>query len=110
MSIPAHTNDETEFLAIISVLRHFGADRDELVIYSDSRLIVSQISGSYESEKARIFLLKREVSRFRKPDHEIRWITRERNVARRRLEVHVFERRPASRIDEHEVARQTTLF
>ena len=109
-SMPAHTSNETEYLAIISALKHFGADHDEVVVYSDSRLVVSQISGAYKTREARMSRLKREVLRIKKPGHEIRWIPRERNVAGRKLETHIFERRPASRIDEHETTKQATLF
>ena len=110
VSLPAHTNNEAEYLAIISALRHFGADRDELIVYSDSRLVVSQVSGAYKTKDERMRQLKREALRAKKPGHEIRWIPRERNVVGHRLETHVFERRPASRIDAHETTKQATLF
>ena len=110
VSLPAHTSNEAEYLAIISALRRFGADHDELVVYSDSQLVVSQISGAYKTKEARMLRLKREALRAKKPGHEIRWIPRGQNVAGRRLETHVFEKRPASRIDEHEAAKQTALF
>lgn len=110
VSLPSHTNNETEYLAVISALRRFGADHDEIVVYSDSWLVVSQISGAYKTKDARMLRLKREALRAKKSGHEIRWIPRERNVAGRRLETYAFERRPASRIDEHETTKQTTLF
>lgn len=110
MSLPAHTNNEAEYLAIISALRSFGADHDELIVYSDSQLVVSQISGAYKAKDARMQHLKKEVLRAKKPGHEIRWIPREQNVAGHKLETHAFEKRPASRIDAHETTKQTTLF
>lgn len=106
VSMSTHTNNETEYLAIISALRHFGADHGEVVVYSDSRLVVSQIRGAYKTKEARMLRLKREAMRAKQPGHEIRWIPRTLNVAGRRLEPHTFERRPASRIDEHETTKR----
>lgn len=110
VSTPAHTNNETEYLAIISALRYFGADHDRLVIYSDSQLVVSQINGSYKTRDTRMRRLKREVLRTKKPCHKIQWIPRKQNVAGHMLETHVFKKRPASRIDGYEATKQTTLF
>ena len=110
VSMPAHTNNETEYLAIISALKHFGICHDELVIYSDSQLVTSQINGPFKTKEARMVRLRREVLRVKKPGHKIQWIPREQNMAGHRLEKHVFERRLASRIDEHETTKQTTLF
>lgn len=110
VSMPAHTNNETEYLAIISALEHFGASHDKLVICSDSKLAISQINGAFKTKDARMVRLRREVLRIKKPGHKIQWIPREQNIAGQRLDTHVFEKRPASRINEHETTRQTTLF
>ena len=110
VSMPAHTNNETEYFAILSALEHFGARHDKLVICSDSKLAVSQINGTFKIKEERMRLLRRAVLRIKKPGHTIQWIPREQNIAGHRLETHVFEKRPASRIDEHETTKQTTLF
>lgn len=109
VSTPAHTNNETEYLAVISALKYFGDNHDKLIIYSDSQLVVSQINGSYKTKDAHMRRLKREVLRTKKPCHKIRWIRREQNMAGHMLETHVFKKRPASRIDRHEATKQTTL-
>ena len=108
VSLPAYTSNEAKYLAIISTLRRFGTDRDELS--SDSQLVVSQISDAYKTRDARMLYLEREALRTKKPGREIRWIPRECNVVGHRLETYAFERRPVSRIDEHETTKQTMLF
>lgn len=110
VSAPAHTNQETEYLAVISALRHFGDNHDDMIIYSDSQLVVSQINGSFKTKNVRMRHLKRAALRIKKPGHTIQWIPRTKNVAGHMLEGYVFEMRPASRIDDHERTRQTTLF
>lgn len=109
VSAPAHTNNETEYLAVISALRHFGDDHDHLIIYSDSRLVVSQINGSFKTKERRMCHLKHDALLIKKPEHKIQWIPRRQNVAGYMLENHTFDKRPASRLDEHETAKQTKL-
>ena len=40
VSMPAHTNNETEYLAIISALEHFGASHDKLGLYRHGYLVL----------------------------------------------------------------------
>lgn len=62
LSLPSATNNEAEYQAVIEALKlakHLGAD--EIVILSDSELIVRQLNGNYRVKSPNLFRLHEEV-------------------------------------------------
>src|SRR5215831_11114881 len=55
------TNNQAEYLAIISVLKKFQNFSDELVIYSDSKNTVSQLNHEYAINDSQLRSLAREA-------------------------------------------------
>ena len=77
------TNNVAEYTALIRSLEWLKANHpdEELQIYSDSRLVVSQLNRDFKVKAERIIpLYRRAVELLRSfPKVEIRWIPREEN-------------------------------
>lgn len=74
------TNNQAEYLAVLEVLKAFP--KQELLIYSDSRLLVNQLNLNYAIRSFKLRKLAQEVwRRMRTRKVEIRWIPRRYNKA-----------------------------
>ncbi|WP_101477918.1 reverse transcriptase-like protein [Candidatus Nitrosotalea bavarica] len=81
------TNNQAEYLAIISVLKKFAGNTDEVVIYSDSKNTVSQLNHEYAINNEQLRSLAREawelIPKF--ANLKINWIPRNENIAGKML-------------------------
>jgi ribonuclease HI len=84
---PDITNNQAEYLAIISVLKKFAANTDEIVIYSDSKNTVSQLNHEFAINNEQLRSLAREawelIPKF--TNLKIKWIPRSENLAGKML-------------------------
>ena len=81
------TNNQAEYLAIISVLKKFAGVTDEIVIYSDSKNTVSQLNHEYAINNDQLRNLAREAWELmtKLPNLKITWIPRNQNLAGKML-------------------------
>ena len=81
------TNNQAEYLAIISVLKKFLGTSDEIIIYSDSKNTVSQLNHEYAINNNQLRTLAREawdlMAKF--SNLKIKWIPRNENLAGKML-------------------------
>ena len=81
------TNNQAEYMAIISVLKKFSGSTDEIIIFSDSKNTVSQLNHEYAINNEQLRSLAREawevISKF--PNLKIKWIPRNENLAGKML-------------------------
>ena len=81
------TNNQAEYMAIISVLKKFSIVQDEVVIYSDSKNTVSQLNHEYAINSEQLRSLAREawelIPKF--ANLKIKWIPRNENIAGKML-------------------------
>ena len=81
------TNNQAEYMAIISVLKKFSDMQDEVVIYSDSKNTVSQLNHEYAINSEQLRSLAREawelIPKF--TNLKIKWIPRNENIAGKML-------------------------
>jgi ribonuclease HI len=81
------TNNQAEYMAIISVLKKFSDVQDEITIYSDSKNTVSQLNHEYAINNDQLRSLAREawelITKF--PNLKIKWIPRNENLAGKML-------------------------
>ena len=81
------TNNQAEYLAIISVLKKFSDSTDEIMIYSDSKNTVSQLNHEYAINNEQLRNLAREawkiITKF--SNLKIKWIPRNENLAGKML-------------------------
>lgn len=84
---PNITNNQAEYMAIISALKKFTGTTDEIVIYSDSKNTVSQLNHEFAINNDQLRTLAREtwdlVAKF--PNLKINWIPRNQNLAGKML-------------------------
>ena len=79
------TNNQAEYLALIEVLKRFP--KQDLLIYSDSRLLVNQMNFEYKVKNKILRLLASEAwKRMKGRRVAIRWIPRRNNKAGKLLE------------------------
>jgi len=81
------TNNQAEYMAIISVLKKFQGSTDELVIYSDSKNTVSQLNHEFAINNAQLRTLAMEAWQLMAnyPNLKIKWIPRNENMAGKML-------------------------
>ena len=81
------TNNQAEYMAIISVLKKFSGIADEVVIYSDSKNTVSQLNHEYSINNDQLRDLAREAwdMMVKLPNLKIIWIPRNQNLAGKML-------------------------
>ena len=84
---PNITNNQAEYMAIISALKKFSGTIDEIIIYSDSKNTVSQLNHEFAINNDQLRNLAREtwdlVAKF--PNLKINWIPRNQNLAGKML-------------------------
>jgi len=84
---PNITNNQAEYMAIISALRKFSGSIDEIIIYSDSKNTVSQLNHEFAINNDQLRTLARETwdlaAKF--PNLKIHWIPRNQNLAGKML-------------------------
>jgi len=84
---PDITNNQAEYMAIISTLQKFAGTTDEIVIYSDSKNTVSQLNHEYAINNDKLCSLAREAwdlaAKF--SNLKIIWIPRNQNLAGKML-------------------------
>ena len=83
MSINDKTVNEAEYIAIIHALvkaRKLGITK--AVLYSDSQLVIRQLTGKYKKKEPRLLGLARRVAEVsRGMDIRFEWVPREKNLA-----------------------------
>jgi len=84
---PDITNNQAEYLAIISVLKNFSNIADEVIIYSDSKNTVSQLNHEYAINNDQLRSLAREAWELmtKISNLKIIWIPRNQNLAGKML-------------------------
>jgi len=86
-SRPGLTNNQAEYLAIISALRDFEGSDDEIVIYSDSRNTVSQLNHEFAINSGHLRALAQEawgiIGKYR--SLKLEWVPRKENLAGKML-------------------------
>lgn len=84
---PNITNNQAEYLAIITALKKFAGTDDELTIYSDSKNTVSQLNHEFAINNEQLRTLAQEswslIAKFSKI--ELKWIPRNQNLAGKML-------------------------
>ena len=84
---PGITNNQSEYMAIISVLKKFSGTADEIIIFSDSKNTVSQLNHEYAINNDQLRSLAREAWEImsKMPNLKINWIPRNQNLAGKML-------------------------
>jgi len=84
---PNITNNQAEYMAIISALKKFEGTNDEIIIYSDSKNTVSQLNHEYAINSEQLRSLAMEswsiINKF--SNLTIKWIPRNENLAGKML-------------------------
>ncbi len=84
---PNITNNQAEYLAIISVLKKFSGSTDEITICSDSKNTVSQLNHEFAINNSQLRTLAMEawglIGKYQKLT--IKWIPRAENLAGKML-------------------------
>ena len=84
---PNITNNQAEYLAIITALRKFLDYKDEINIYSDSKNTVSQLNHEYAINSPELRTLAMETWNLmgKYSNLSIKWIPRKENLAGKML-------------------------
>jgi ribonuclease HI len=84
---PNVTNNQAEYLAIVSALKKFSSFPDEIVIYSDSKNTVSQLNHEYAINNSQLRALAMEAWELmaKYQNLKIKWIPRGENLAGKML-------------------------
>lgn len=84
---PNITNNQAEYLAVLSALQKIGQTSDEITIYSDSKVMVSQLNHQFaiNSEPLREFARQAWTLMGKMPNLKIVWIPRAENLAGKML-------------------------
>jgi len=84
---PGITNNQAEYLAIISALKNYESPDDEIIIYSDSKNTVSQLNHDFAINNDQLRSLAREawslIANF--SNLTINWVPRNENLAGKML-------------------------
>lgn len=81
------TNNQAEYLAIISVLKKFEKSNEEITIYSDSKNTVNQLNHEFAINNDKLRTLAQEAWAImgKLSNLSIKWIPREENIAGKML-------------------------
>ena len=81
------TNNQAEYLAIISALKKFQNSSDEIIIFSDSKNTVNQLNHEFAINNEQLRLLAQEAWSLipEIPNLKIQWIPRKENLAGKML-------------------------
>jgi len=84
---PNITNNQAEYLAIISALKKFVETQYEITIYSDSKNTVSQLNHDFAINTEQLRVLAREAWELIAKNSKIKivWIPRKENLAGKML-------------------------
>lgn len=84
---PNITNNQAEYMAVITVLKKFADFQDEIIIYSDSKNTVSQLNHEYAINSPELRALAMEAWNLiaKYPHLKIKWIPRKENLAGKML-------------------------
>jgi ribonuclease HI len=84
---PNVTNNQAEYLAIISALKNFANYSEEITIYSDSKNTVSQLNHEYAINNSQLRSLAMEAWELiaKYTNLTIKWIPRAENLAGKML-------------------------
>ena len=82
---PGLTNNQSEYMAILAALEKFTSLDKHLVIYSDSKVVVSQINHEYSINNPVLRELCRKVWPLISEHVVVRWIPRKENIAGKML-------------------------
>ncbi|MFQ6025622.1 MAG: reverse transcriptase-like protein [Nitrosopumilaceae archaeon] len=84
---PNITNNQAEYMAIISAMKKFEGTAGEIIIYSDSKNTVSQLNHDYAINNDQLRTLAMEAWSLIKKfsDLKIKWIPRNENLAGKML-------------------------
>lgn len=81
------TNNQAEYMAIIQALKRIVDIEKEIIIYSDSKVVVSQLNHQYAINNDTLRLLARDTWSLIKRHKSVKiiWIPREQNLAGKML-------------------------
>jgi len=84
---PDITNNQAEYLAMISALKTFVESNDDITIYSDSKNTVSQLNHEFAINNEQLRILAREAWELIAKNSKIKlvWIPRKENLAGKML-------------------------
>ena len=84
---PGITNNQAEYLAIISALQKYANSDDEIIIYSDSKNTVNQLNHEFaiNNEQLRIFAREAWILMAKFSNLKIKWVPRNENLAGKML-------------------------
>ena len=84
---PDLTNNQAEYLAIISALKKFETSNDEIIIFSDSKNTVNQLNHEFAINNVQLRAFAQEAWLLipKIPHLEIKWIPRKENLAGKML-------------------------
>jgi ribonuclease HI len=84
---PNITNNQAEYLAVLAALQKIGQTDDQITIYSDSKVMVSQLNHQFaiNSEQLRELARQAWTLMAKVPNLKIVWIPRAENLAGKML-------------------------
>jgi len=84
---PGITNNQAEYLAIISALQKYANSDDVIIIYSDSKNTVNQLNHEFaiNNEQLRIFAREAWILMAKFSNLKIKWVPRNENLAGKML-------------------------
>ena len=84
---PDLTNNQAEYLAIISALKKFETSNDEIIIFSDSKNTVNQLNHEFaiNNEQLRTFAREAWALMAKFSNLKIKWVPRSENLAGKML-------------------------
>ncbi len=84
---PNITNNQAEYLAVLAALQKIGQTNDDVVIYSDSKVMVSQLNHQFAINSEHLRELARQAWTLMSkiPNLKIVWIPRAENLAGKML-------------------------
>ncbi len=84
---PNITNNQAEYMAVLSALKKLGQTSDEITIYSDSKVMVSQLNHQFaiNSEPLRELARQAWPLMSKVPNLKVVWIPRSENLAGKML-------------------------
>jgi ribonuclease HI len=84
---PNITNNQAEYMAVLAALEKIGQTDDEITIYSDSKVMVSQLNHQFAINSEQLRELARQAWTLmgKVPNLKIAWIPRAENLAGKML-------------------------
>lgn len=83
---PGLTNNQAEYAAILAALERFAGSGSPVTIYSDSKVVVSQLNHEYAINSPALREMARKAwGMTASKNVEIRWISRRENLAGKML-------------------------